>query len=164
MGSAPNTSNSTALARPDSGSANPGQKDNDADSVGTVCDNCPTTATVWFVNPGDTDCDGFADTITYSQRASETFVGTDPNDSCADTTTMNDERGPAFGEPLSPWVTDTNDNGITTLGDILAVSPYFNSPNPNPNYWARFDWNGDGKVSLSDVLLVAPFFNKVCVP
>ena len=143
---------------------NSGQENADGDQWGDACDNCPATATSWFVNPGDTDCDGFADTITYSQRASEAFVGTDPNDSCADTTTPNDERGPAFGEPVSPWVTDTNDDGITTLGDILAVAPYFLSPNPNPNYWARFDWNADGKVTLSDVLAVAPFFLKTCVP
>ena len=143
--------------------ANAGQANADGDQWGDTCDNCPTTATDWFVNPGDTDCDGFADTITYTQRASEAFVGTDPNDSCADTATPNDERGPAFGEPLSPWVTDTNDDGITTLSDVLAVSPYFLSPSPNPNYWARFDWNGDGKVGLSDVLAVAPFFLKTCV-
>ena len=116
-----------------------------------------------MVNPGDTDCDGFADTITYTSRASEAYIGTDPNDSCADTTTPNDERGPTFGEPLSPWVTDTNDNGITTLGDILAVAPFFNAP-ASTDAARRFDWNGDGNVTLSDVLAVGPFFNKVCVP
>jgi len=146
--------------------AAPADSDGDGffDNFDGEVDNCQTTATDWFVNPGDTDCDGFADTITYSQRASETFVGTDPNDSCADTATLNDERGPAFGEPLSPWVTDTNDDGKTTLGDVLGVGPYFNSANPDSNYWARFDWNGDGKVGLSDMLAVSPFFNKVCVP
>ena len=143
--------------------------DMDGDGVLNTTDNCPAWPNPgqelpsWSVDLGaDADCDGFADTTQFGLRAPEPFVGTDPADACADTTTLFDERGPMFGEPLSPWTTDINDNRITTLGDVLAVAPYFNSPNPNPNYWARFDWNGDGKVTLGDVLSVAPFFNLPC--
>jgi hypothetical protein len=94
---------------------------------------CPTVRLPWDVGPGDTDCDGYASITAYGFRAPESFIGTDPNDSCADTTTPNDERGLAFGEPLSPWPTDTNDNGrLTTIADLLAGghSPQYHPTEP----------------------------------
>ena len=91
-------------------------------------------------------------------------MGTDPDDRCADTTTPNDERGPAFGEPLSPWPPDFNDNRLSSLQDVILINPYFNSPVPNPNYNARFDLNASSSVTLADVLLMNPFFNKSCTP
>ena len=113
----------------------------------------------WFVPVGDTDCDG---TVTGDVNSGELFIGTDPNDACADTAMLFDERGPAFGEPLSPWVYDTNDDGKATLSDVLAVSPSFNKIKPDPDYDPRFDWNTDDRVTLSDVLSISPYFNKFC--
>ena len=56
----------------------------------------------------------------------ETFIGTDPTDACADTATLYDERGLAFGESLSPWPPDVNDDGKYTLSDMLSIAPAFN--------------------------------------
>jgi hypothetical protein len=143
--------------------------DSDGDGVPDAGDNCPArpnpdqTLPSWSVPPsGDPDCDGAGTSASFGFLASETFVGTDPNDGCADTTTPNDERGPAFGEPLSPWVPDTNDNGLVQIGDLLSVGAALNTSPPNPNYTNRFDWNGNGSVSISDLLTVGAFLNKPC--
>jgi hypothetical protein len=149
-------------------SVNPGansiMSDTDGDALANAADNCPSFATAWDAAPADTDCDGYADTTTYGARTSEAFVGTDPADGCADTTTPNDEEGPGVGEPVSPWAPDTNDNRIVQIGDVLAVGAALNTSPPNPNYKARFDWNGNGLVSIQDLLQVGPFLNKSCTP
>ena len=138
--------------------ANPGQANADGDAWGDACDNCPSFATAWSVPTGDGDCDGFTDTR-------ESFVGTDTIDRCAADTIVNNERGPAFGEPLSPWPSDINDNRTTSLPDILAFSPHFNKVSPDPAYDKRFDLSGtNNTVSLPDILAVSPFFNKSCTP
>ena len=108
---------------------------------------------------GDPDFDGF---VTGDVNSGETFIGTDPNDACADTATRYDERGPAFGEPLSPWPPDINDDGKATLSDVLAFSPAFNKTKPDPAYSPRFDLNTDDRVTLADVLSISPYFNKFC--
>ena len=107
----------------------------------------------------DPDFDGF---VTGDVNSGETFIGTDPTDGCADTATRYDERGPAFGEPLSPWPPDINDDGRTSLSDALAFSPAFLKIKPDPAYDPRFDFNADERVSLSDVLSIAPYFLKFC--
>ena len=97
------------------------------------------------------------------QRASEAFLGTDPIDKCADTATPFDERGPDFGEPLSPWPPDINDDGKTTLPDALRFGLHWNTVSgQDAGYSARFDLNGDGTIGVSDVLSLAPFFNQFC--
>ena len=146
--------------------ANPGQENTDGDQWGDECDNCPATATPWEVPTHDADCDGFrGQGNAPAVRASEKFIGTDPNDSCADTTTPNDERGPDFGEPLSPWPPDVNDDGVTTVQDALAFGAHWLTVSgQDADYSARFDLNGDDRVTLPDVLSLAPFFNKACVP
>ncbi len=111
----------------------------------------------------DSDCDGYSATNFVVQRASEAFLGTDPTDKCADTSTWFDERGPDFGEPLSPWPPDINDDGKMTLSDALAYAPVWNTiSGQDANYTARYDLNGDGKITVSDVLSMAPFFNQFC--
>jgi len=107
----------------------------------------------------DLDDDGF---LTGDLNSGEVFIGTDPDDACADTTTSYDERGPAFGEPLSPWPPDVNDDGRVSLSDYLAFAPSFNKIKPDPAYDPRFDFNTDERVSLSDALSIAPYFNKFC--
>jgi hypothetical protein len=131
--------------------------DDDDDGQPDASDGCPTRVTTWVTAATDRDCDGYS-------FASESFVGTDAGDACADTTTPNDERGAAFGEPEPPWVPDVNDNGIVQINDVLAVGAALNTSPPNPNYKARFDWNGNGIVTIADLLQVGPFLNKSCTP
>ncbi len=117
----------------------------------------------WSIPADDSDCDGYSATNFVTQRAPEAFLGTDPTDKCADTATAFDERGPDFGEPVSPWPPDINDDGQTTVQDALAFGAHWLTiSGQDAGYSARFDLNGDGKISLSDVLSLAPFFNKFC--
>jgi hypothetical protein len=117
----------------------------------------------WTVPAGDSDCDGFPDTVTSGGRARENFTLTDPVDWCADTTTLNDERGVAFGEPLSPWPPDVNDNRAPNLSDIVAYGPVFNTSTMTGPYDQRFDLNASNSVNLSDIVAFGPFFNKTCI-
>jgi hypothetical protein len=147
--------------------ANAGQANADGDAFGDACDNCPVFATAWSVPAGDTDCDGFPDTVTSGARGRENFIGTDATDWCADDSVINNERGPAFGEPVSPWPSDVNDDRKTNLSDIVAFGPWFNQIGPNPPnllYNARFDLNASNSVNLSDIVAIGPFFNKNCTP
>jgi hypothetical protein len=142
---------------------NPAQLNSDGDAFGHDCDNCPTFATPWAVPTGDTDCDGFPDTVTAGARGRENFIGTDPADRCADTTTANDETAPG----MSPWPSDFNDNRATNISDVVMFGAAFNQvgPNPpNPLYNARFDLNASNSVNISDVVAIGPFFNKSCTP
>jgi hypothetical protein len=102
--------------------------------------------------------------VTSGGRARENFIGSDHLDWCADTTAPNDERGPTFGEPLSPWPPDINDSRGANLSDIVAYGPVFNTSSPGPPYNARFDLNASNTINLSDIVAFGPFFNKSCVP
>jgi hypothetical protein len=144
--------------------------DSDGDGVPDATDNCPAwpnpgqgLPNTWTVPAGDSDCDGFPDTVTSGGRARENFTLTDPVDWCADTTTLNDERGVAFGEPLSPWPPDVNDNRAPNLSDIVAYGPVFNTSTMTGPYDQRFDLNASNSVNLSDIVAFGPFFNKTCI-
>jgi len=136
---------------------NPGQANSDADPFGDDCDNCPTFATAWAVPTGDTDCDGFPDTVNSGGRGRESYMLTDMTDRCADTTTPNDETGPG----VSPWPPDINDNRVTNLSDVSLMSGVYNNP---PAYDPRKDMNANGTINLSDISLMSPFYNKTCTP
>lgn len=131
-------------------------------------DNCPDWANPtqalpsWSVPAGDTDCDGYPNTATVASRGRENLIGTDAADHCADTTAPNDERGPAFGQPLSPWSPDINDTRVTNLSDVILFGPHFNKVSPDPAYSVRVDLNASGSVTLSDVVGMGAFFNKSC--
>ena len=58
---------------------------------------------------------------------------------------------------------DVNSSGTATLGDVLAISPFFLAL-ASTDAARRFDWNVDGFVSLSDVLSISPVFLNKCVP
>jgi hypothetical protein len=171
--------------------ANADQANQDGDPSGDACDNCPTVTNAkqanqdgddagdacepawcvslpnwWESPPGDNDCDGYAATTSYELLASETFLGTDPTDQCADTVGdegFMDERGLAYDEPLSPWPPDINDNGQVEFGDALAYYLVFNAYVGDLNYDVRYDLTGDDWDDFADILTMAPFFNEYCV-
>ena len=121
--------------------------DSDGDGHGNACDL-------------DDDNDTFSD-------ASEAVIGTDVLDRCADTTTPDDERGPAFGEPVSPWPADINDDRfVDIIGDISKVTGAFaQSVPPAP---ARYDVAPDPPDRLIDVIgdisRLTGLFGTACVP
>jgi hypothetical protein len=135
--------------------------DGDQDTVCNVADNCPAWPNAaqdlppWTVPADDGDCDGFSMTR-------EQYLGTDPAKHCAATATANDERGPAFGEPLSPWPSDFNDNQFTTLQDVILMGPAYNLATGGDPARQRFDLSANGFVTLQDVILMGPFYNKGC--
>ena len=99
---------------------------------------------------GDTDCDSFLDTI-------ETFVGTDPNDGCANTAAFNDEAD-------DRWPTDNNDNQTTNTLDVAFYVGNLNSqPVPGgPPYLVRLDLTLNGVVNTLDIAKYVPLLNEVC--
>lgn len=132
---------------------NAGQENADSDRFGDDCDLCPTTATQWVVPFDDNpDCDGFPATTWQDGRGSESFIGTDPADSCPDNPADN------------AWPPDVNNNAWANLSDVVAYGTHFNKVMPDPAYSARFDLNASGAVNLSDIVLFGPFFNKSCTP
>ena len=107
--------------------------------------------------PGDSDCDGWSD-------GAEVIIGTDPFDDCADTSTPNDERGPAFGEPLSPLPPDLNDDRFMDIADIVIVAGSFGQSVPPA--LARLNVAPDppdGFVDITDIVAVASLFGQSCV-
>ncbi len=145
--------------------------DGDGDGVPDATDNCPAwpnpgqgLPNTWTVPTGDSDCDGFPDTVTSGGRGRENFLGTDPIDWCGDTTTANDEQGPGVGEPLSPWPADINDTRSVNLSDISLMSGSYNKAPPDPLYDQRTDMNANNAVNLSDISLMSAFYNKNCAP
>lgn len=128
--------------------------DKDGDGRLDQADNCPDWSNPaqdlpsWPVPPGDTDCDGFTTAIepgTYSLASQR----------CALTVTPDDEI-------FSSWPTDSDDNRVTNLTDVIRMSPAYNTIEGSPGYDPRFDLNADGVVALTDVLKFGPFFNKPC--
>lgn len=117
----------------------------DGDLAFDPCDPCPTIPTYWgwLIPDGDGDCDGFTDAV-------EDFVGTDPNDPCANTATKDDEDD-------DRWPVDTNDDQFVNTFDLL---PYIGSP----PYEKRLDLNMDGSLNSDDFAEFSPFLNEPCLP
>lgn len=101
----------------------------------------------------DTDGDGFTD-------AAEVFMGTDPDDNCADTSTARDEEGGAYSEPLSPWPPDFNDNGFIDIGDLVALSEHW-TYHGYP-YHHRYDLNANGFCDIGDLSILAEYMGMTC--
>ncbi len=128
--------------------ANPGQENQDGDQWGDACENCPTVATPWVVPVGDDDCDGVPTT-------NEVFVGTDPNDACANTAAANDEAD-------DKWPTDMNDNQRTNTLDVAFYVPTLGTSAPGPPYVVRLDLTMNGVINTLDVAKFVPVLNDVC--
>ncbi len=119
--------------------------DMDGDGLGNACDL-------------DDDNDGWSD-------AAEAIIGTDPLDACADTSTPNDERGPAFGEPLSPLPPDLNDDQFMDIDDIVAVAGSFGQAVPPAPARANIAPDPpDVFVDITDIVAVAGLFGQSCTP
>ena len=86
----------------------------------------------------DTDCDGWTDD-------QETFMGTDPEDECADTSDPLDETG--VGE--SPWPPDFNDTGRLDIGDLILLRTWWFG-----TYTPRDDLNASGDTDVGDLVLM----------
>jgi hypothetical protein len=128
----------------------------------TGSDNCPDwpnpaqNLPVWTVPAGDTDCDGFPNTVKVGSKAAESFIGTDPARHCAATSMHDDEPLP------DAWPFDFNDDQLAGLADVSKYSSVFGSHSPGPPYAVRFDLNGDGLIGLGDVAQFSSTFGKRC--
>lgn len=138
------------------GVTNPGQENADGDEYGDACEQpqCVNVINHWTVPNGDSDCDGYPDSVIVFPRAGETAIGTNPNDKCANTAATNDESG------IDAWPVDFNDNQLANVSDVLTFNTKLN---PNP-YNARWDLNANGIVNIADVLQFNPFFGLRCDP
>ena len=130
--------------------------DSDGDGVPDGQDNCPAwpnpsqNLPPWTVPAGDADCDSFTDAI-------ETFVGTDPNDPCANTAAANDEAD-------DRWPADTNDNQLINVFDVVPYIAALNSVSPGPSYTVRLDLNASNNINTFDLVPFIQVLNKACSP
>jgi len=123
------------------GVSNPGQENADGDQWGDACDNCPNTATVWYVPSGDGDCDGFTTT-------DENYYGTWADDACAD------------NETDDAWPVDIAIDTSCDVGDILMFKPHImQSVPPAPQ---RYDLAIDQYIDVGDILMFKPFIMLNC--
>jgi lysophospholipase L1-like esterase len=115
----------------------------------------------WTWPAGDTDCDGFPDSMPIDPPnafSSEAGMGTDPTVECAADDTRNNEPG------TDAWPVDFDDNQAVNGSDLLTFAPVFGGISPNPPFDARWDLNNDDRIHGSDFLKMAPFFGRHCAP
>jgi DMSO/TMAO reductase YedYZ molybdopterin-dependent catalytic subunit len=153
--------------------SNPTQQNSDTDSYGNACDNCPndtnedqanadgdawgdacdycaTTATVWLVAPGDTDCDGFTDSV-------EGVVATDAGDACPDVVGTSGLCPGQSCDGDDCWPPDLDVNRAVDVMDILLFKPVLSGP-----YDRRYDLDASGEVDVLDILLYKAFVGTSC--
>ena len=131
--------------------ANGGQENADGDQWGDACETaeCIPVATSWVTPPGDDDCDGLTTAV-------ENFVGTDPNDSCADTPIAGDEAD-------DKWPIDFNDNQFVNTFDVIPFIGRLNAVAPGPLYAVRLDLNMSGNIDAFDLVPFVGNLNKMCL-
>jgi lysophospholipase L1-like esterase len=114
----------------------------------------------WSWPSGDSDCDGYPDSVGQMNLASETYIGTDPTKACAATAAPNDEGGP----DASPM--DFNDNQLINAQDVAKFAVSYNKPVSGGPYGGipgeRYDFTGNGIINGQDISKFAPFYNKNC--
>src|SRR3989344_6056262 len=91
----------------------------------------------------DNDNDGFANKI-------EEYIGTDPNDNCADSATD------------AAWPPDFNNDKVVNQADIDAINVYFATKLGDANYDKRFDLNADQVINLTDTYVLRNYNGKSC--
>ena len=141
--------------------SNPGQENTDGDEYSDACEQpqCVTVINHWAAPNGDSDCDGYPDSVPGAPvmaRAGETVIGTVSSSKCSLTSAANDEPLP------DAWPPDFNDSRLVNGADILSFNTRFGSHAPDPPYDARWDLNANGTINGADVLQLNPFFGKSC--
>jgi lysophospholipase L1-like esterase len=138
--------------------SNPSQANQDGDEYGDACEQpqCVSVVNHWNVLNGDSDCDGYPDSVKVSSHAGESSMGTDAARLCAATPQENDEG------PPDAWPVDFNDDQLANGADILRFNTVFGTLAPGPPYSARFDLNGDALINGADILQFNPFFGHFC--
>ena len=149
--------------------------DVDGDGVTDVADNCPSAANA---DQTDGDRDGQGDACdpdddndslgqTRAQAAGgcptdgpplptfrdciELFVGTDPLDACADTTTARDEA-------VDKMPADLNDDRKVNSTDVSMMKQAIKA-NSQGNYDKRFDLDASGRVDSTDLSILNGYAN-----
>jgi len=120
--------------------------DLDCDTVGDALDNCPrwpNPAQVpppWPVPATDPDCDGFSTAVENSAST-----------------------GAFLHCGVNAWPADINNDGISDISDITALSGSFGkSVPPAPARHNIAPDPVDGFVDISDISRMAAFFGKSC--
>ena len=133
--------------------------DSDGDGLADTADPCPAFAPTWVSPPGDSDCDGYPDSVAaapVAYRASESLIGTLAMQRCAATPNISDEPLP------DAWPPDFNDNQLVNGADWLSFNTRFGARPGDSNYDVRWDLNGSGLINGSDILQLNVFFGKRC--
>ncbi len=137
-------------------------EDTDGDGIKNSADNCPNWSNasqalpVWPVPAGDSDCDGFPDTVAASGKAPESFLNTVMTQHCAANSGANNEPLP------DAWPFDFNDDQLAGTQDIIKYGPVFNKHTTDAGYDARYNLNGDTLIGTQDIIKFGPAFNKRC--
>jgi lysophospholipase L1-like esterase len=122
----------------------------------------------WAWPSGDTDCDGFPDSVMALGKAPEPAIGTDPALGCAATSTANDEPTPDampmdFNDDQIISGQDTGRYGgpFGAFNHLVSAGPFGPPGQELPG--ARFDLNADGAINGGDTGKFAMYFNRKCV-
>jgi putative hemolysin len=120
-------------------------ENSDGDDWGDACDNCPTTATPWYVPLGDDDCDGFTTAV-------EDYMTTDPLDACPDDDTHD------------AWPLDIDMNcDVSVTGDVYYYRGRIGATLGDPAWWQRLDLDMNGEISVTgDVFIYRGMIGKSC--